>query len=461
MRQDNEEATSLIDHRPNIGRFILFRIFFNCRFYYPVYTILFLDFGLSVGQFAILNAAWAASIVLLEVPSGAFADLIGRRALIIFAAILMIVELGILCLTPVGAGPFVFWLFLINRILSGAAEASCSGADEALAYDSLPEPGREEAWTKVLGRLFRLQPLGFIIASLTGAFLYDAEQLNATLAKVGISSNFAPEFTLKIPIFLTLLMGIGALVVALRMTEPPVGQREKSPPTGQWMVMIRKAFADTMAAGRWVIRTPFPLILLLVGVTFDSIIRLYYTVASNYYRLLDIPVPYFGIIGTIGLLAGIAATWPMERMAQRFSPRINFSVVAVLTLAGLISLAYPIRHWGVLLTIPMILGMRFLHFLISQYLNAATDSANRATVLSFRGIALNCSYGIISVLYGWQNGFLSKRSGTEAMPDKGDSDLSVFAESLTWWPWYYSATVVLLIGASLWIWRRSDHAIKS
>lgn len=65
--------------QPNIRRFIAFRILFNARFYYPVFTILFLDFGLTLEQFAILNAAWAASIVLLEVPSGALADTIGRR----------------------------------------------------------------------------------------------------------------------------------------------------------------------------------------------------------------------------------------------------------------------------------------------------------------------------------------------------------------------------------------------
>ena len=51
--------------------FIAFRVFFNARFYYPVFTVLFLDFGLSLSQFAVLNAVWAASIVLCEVPSGA------------------------------------------------------------------------------------------------------------------------------------------------------------------------------------------------------------------------------------------------------------------------------------------------------------------------------------------------------------------------------------------------------
>jgi len=53
------------------------------RFYYPVFAVLFLDFGLSVGQFAVLNAIWAATIVLCEVPSGALADAVGRRALVV------------------------------------------------------------------------------------------------------------------------------------------------------------------------------------------------------------------------------------------------------------------------------------------------------------------------------------------------------------------------------------------
>ncbi|RPJ75670.1 MAG: MFS transporter, partial [Desulfobacteraceae bacterium] len=44
----------------NVTLFIWFRLFFNARFYYPVFTVLFLDFGLSLEQFALLNAAWAA-----------------------------------------------------------------------------------------------------------------------------------------------------------------------------------------------------------------------------------------------------------------------------------------------------------------------------------------------------------------------------------------------------------------
>src|SRR6476620_9511182 len=75
----------------NIPLFIAFRVFFNARWYYPVLAVLFLDFGLTMEQYALLNVAWAAAIVGLEVPSGALADQIGRKRMVVLAAALMVV----------------------------------------------------------------------------------------------------------------------------------------------------------------------------------------------------------------------------------------------------------------------------------------------------------------------------------------------------------------------------------
>ena len=84
----------------NVRLFIIFRVLFNARFYYPVFSILLLDFGLTLSQFAILNAVWAATIVLCEVPSGALADTIGRRNLLVFAGGLMVSEIALWAFVP-------------------------------------------------------------------------------------------------------------------------------------------------------------------------------------------------------------------------------------------------------------------------------------------------------------------------------------------------------------------------
>ena len=129
--------------------------------------VLFLDLGLKLEQYAILNVIWAVTILLFEIPSGAIADVIGRRWMVIVAAALMVGEMSVFAFAPVGV--WLFPLLVMNRVLSGMAEACASGADEALAYDSLPDHGREERWRGVLATLMKWSSGGFFIAMTAGA----------------------------------------------------------------------------------------------------------------------------------------------------------------------------------------------------------------------------------------------------------------------------------------------------
>src|SRR5262245_40377312 len=176
----------------NIPLFIAFRVLFNARWYYPVLAVLFLDFGLSVEQYALLNVAWAAAIVGLEVPSGALADRFGRKRMVVVAAGLMVVEMTVFAFAPLGHPTQLFILFLINRLLSGAAEASASGADEALAYDSLALEDRASEWPAVLESVMRWQAAAFFITMIVGAALYDERFIQSILTGFGIHWNVTP-----------------------------------------------------------------------------------------------------------------------------------------------------------------------------------------------------------------------------------------------------------------------------
>ena len=54
-------------------------------------------------------------------------------------------------------------------------EAAVSGADEALAYDSLKAAGLEGEWGKVLERVQRVTSLAFFFTMLIGAAVYDSD----------------------------------------------------------------------------------------------------------------------------------------------------------------------------------------------------------------------------------------------------------------------------------------------
>lgn len=380
---------------PNIRRFLAFRLLFGVRFYYPVFAILFLDFGLTVGQFAVLNAVWAATIVGCEVPSGALADIVGRRALVVTAGALMVVEIALLCFVPLGHPDWVFTAFLLNRILSGLAEALASGADEALAYDSLKAHHRAMDWPQVLATLMRWNALAFVAALTLGAFVYDAEALQRGFGLLGWEVTLDPQTTLRFPLYLTLITALGAWWAALGMTES--GER---PVQSQGLrVTLHHAGRATLDAGRWILATPFAGIVIASGMLFDHLARLFVTLNSAYFRLIDLPEASFGLIGAgIALLGVGIARWAPA--LTRFSPRLNFALLAALSLVGLAGAALVLPFGLGLIPVALIhIVLLLTGYLASHYLNAITDSAQRATVLSFKGLAFNLGYGALGLLY--------------------------------------------------------------
>lgn len=381
----------------NIRYFVAFRLFFNARFYYPVFTILFLDYGLTIEQFAILNSIWAATIVLTEVPSGALADLIGRKALLLTTSLLMVLEMLLLSFVPLGNITLVFWAFLLNRILSGLAEAMASGADEALAYDSLLEQGEEKDWPRVLSVMMRIQSAGFIIAMSFGALIYDPEIVNKILHFLGSETVFDQQTTMRFPVYLTLVLGIFACITVLLMKE--TAQTDEGGEISTHLQKTVKAFKLTMSAGKWIIATPFALVVILFAMGYDHILRLFITLTSQYFRLIDLPEASFGLIGSGMAMLGLFVPKLAETMANRYSPSQNMLWVAANTVAAMIGVSFFVPYWGILPVLLVYTGLTFTSFFTSHYLNKIADSKQRATVLSFKGLAFNLAYGLIGMAF--------------------------------------------------------------
>ena len=203
----------------NARTFLLYRIFFRARYYYPIFTLLFLDFGLTLSQFAILNSIWALTIVLFEIPLGALSDVIGRKKIVIFSAILLNLELLIWLFAPIDGGNKLFYFFLANRIISGICEAASSGADEALAYDSLKKAKLEKKWPSILEKTQRYTSLYFIFVLLVGAMVYDPNIINTIISLFGSITIVDQKDCIKIPIFINLMAALMVLFQAFQFHE--------------------------------------------------------------------------------------------------------------------------------------------------------------------------------------------------------------------------------------------------
>ncbi len=423
----------------NIRLFIAFRVFFNARFYYPVFTILFLDFGLSIEQFALLNTVWAITIVVAEVPSGALADVIGRKYLIVATSLLMVIEMSVLAFVPLGNSTLIFWAFLVNRVLSGLAEAMASGADEAIAYDTLVDAGDPKDWPRVLSLQMRVRSICSILTATTGALLYDPAVLNKLFDWLDSPLRVNQQLTMRFPIYLTLGLALLATTTALRMTEP-VKEAEKT-------ARLRggAALRKTLQAGAWIYATPFALAVILFGMTFDHIVRMFVTMTSQYYRLIHLPEASFGIIASLLALLGLLTPKIAETMVKKNSALVNMLWVAGITLAGLFGITGFFPYWGVLPVAFVFVSITFVGFFTSHYLNAITESHQRATVLSFKGLAFNLAYGAIGVMFARVIVLLRARGHT-LHPEESQEFIEVFAfrEAVGLFPWYAIVCLVIV-----------------
>ena len=430
----------------NIRFFIAFRFFFNARFYYPVFAILFLDFGLTIEHFALLNVVWAAAIVVLEVPSGALADVFGRKKLLIAAGWLMVVEMALLSFAPKGNLHLLFIVFIFNRLCSGAAEAAASGADESLAYDTLKAQGLAHHWGAVLARQMRVRSLGGVISLMVGAAMYDPAFVQRLCRWIGWDIVITQDMTLRIPLVLTFIFAVITLVVAYKMEEEAVDPLCNTDSGELCRQNIATAFKLTFKAGHWILQTPFALIILLSGVMFDNVMRIIVTVSSQYYRLIEIPEAAFGLIGAVmagvGMLVPSLATY----LTGKYTPRFNFWVLCVLAFAGLSGVAAFIPWFGIFPMFIVMVVLFTLNFFQSHYLNRITESHQRATVLSFRGLSLNLAYGFSGLLFalllaGLRPGIMNDHPNWDAVMVENQ----VFMDAIGWLPRFFSVTLVCLV----------------
>jgi MFS family permease len=125
---------------------------------YPLYALLFSDTGLSVGQISSLFMIWSTASLVLEVPSGAWADAVSRRLLLVLGPLLTAVAFVLWVAAP------SYWIFALGFALWGLKSALQSGALEALVYEELDRLGAADRYATVMGRAESVGTLGVVTA---------------------------------------------------------------------------------------------------------------------------------------------------------------------------------------------------------------------------------------------------------------------------------------------------------
>ncbi len=146
-------------------RFSLYGFLKNLRLFEPFLVLIFLDGGLHYFQIGILYSIRDMATNILEVPTGIFADIYGRRKSMVMSFLSYIVAFGVFYLFP------NFYAYMGAMILYAFGEAFRSGTHKALILEYLKLHGMSHLKVEYYGHTRGASQLGSAINSLLAAAL--------------------------------------------------------------------------------------------------------------------------------------------------------------------------------------------------------------------------------------------------------------------------------------------------
>jgi MFS family permease len=152
-------------YRNNLYLLRKLSIFRSLFFVIPVWVSMELRY-INLTQVALIEIVVLSSGLLLELPTGALADLIGRKKSVAISFFVGALAYALFAYAD------SFTLFLIAGMGFGLADALLSGALEALVFDTLKQSGREEEFTEISNRNQLTFNYSIVFAIIIGGLLY-------------------------------------------------------------------------------------------------------------------------------------------------------------------------------------------------------------------------------------------------------------------------------------------------
>src|SRR5262245_6936757 len=334
----------------------------------PFYT----DWGrISLPQVFLLNAWFFLCNFLFEVPTGTVADFLGRKWSLALGSAVAVA--GVLLYASV---PRIESFIAAEAILA-VAYTLHSGADEALAYDSLKAEGRQAAAATAISRMEAFKLGGIVTATIVGGFI-------------------AARFGLRAPMLATALPATLATLVALTLREPPgaeLGERRS------YLRILREG-------GQQFMRHPVIRLLALEAAITNA---LAWGIIWLFQPLLGrarVPLQAFGLVHALGCLAQIAFLSGIPALERWAGSRRRLILLSTLASGAAFLVLATTTVWPVVV-VGIVAGMAFSLPrvpLFNAAINHHVASSERATVLSFCSMVRTLAIVVMNPVTGFVAG---------------------------------------------------------
>src|SRR3989338_2173266 len=250
-------------------------------FFLPILALYYQESLFSVKNVALIFSIEALFSVIFEVPTGAIADLFGRKRTLILATVINILGIAVLSIGGNMA------MFVVYAVLVSLARSLNSGTDTALMYDTLKNEGKENFYKKMSGMYMSIWPIGATIGSIVGGYL-------ATIS-------------LHTPIFYTLIPVVISLVLNFFLVEPEYEKKTGTTLNGH----IWESIKD-------VLKNKQMLIILSGGVIAWSLGESVHFLSQIFFQSKQIPILWYGYLGAASFSFSSLGFYCSHTISERF-----------------------------------------------------------------------------------------------------------------------------------------------
>ena len=331
----------------------------------PIITLFYQENGLGMKDVLLLQGIYSIAIVILEIPSGYFADIWGRKNTLIIGSILGVVGFGIYSVT------FGFWGFLIAELTLGIGQSFISGSDSALLYDTLLLEKREQDYVKIEGQVLSIGNFAETFAAILGGFI--------------------AEFSLRTPFIAQTLVAFIAVPAAFMLIEPQQ-QIKKDGHKTNTLFVLKNTLLKNKELQALIIFTAF------IG---TATLTMAWFIQPYLKDIQKLSLSEIGIaLSLLNLTVGL--TTLIAYKIEESLGKIKSLIFIVLGITGSYFLIGTFQHWSIFFIIVLFYFVRGVATpILKDYINKATSSEIRATILSIRNFAIRIVFAIAGPFIGW------------------------------------------------------------
>ncbi len=312
--------------------------------------------GLNLIEIGMLESIFHITGFLFEMPTGAIADIWGRKFSIIVGRVLSAVSALLMIFSN------SFFGFAISFVISALSFNLNSGSAESMIYDSLKQLDREGEYNKIYGSISFFIEIAQTMAILFGGILSDIRFIYAYILAVCID--------------------MCALSVASYYKEPPIEREKEKKYT---LLKQVKESIGVLNAKRIVLL--FILLYAFIS-TIDATIFFY---GQKHFENMHFSKTQIAIIFACnGIVSAIFAKY-----AYAIQNKLKVGKIIILLpfidVLALVGLAFTTGYVSILAFTLSAIVNGFSGPIFSDYINSFIESQHRATILSFNSLVYSMS----------------------------------------------------------------------